>query len=189
MRIVVIGVGHIGGTVGAKWEAAGHDVVYGLRDPAKKSGAQPIGEALQGAEVVLLATPANAVRQLAHDHAKVLDGKVLIDATNNFGSDKFHHWDALKEAAPTAHLYRAFNTYGYELFQNAKVGGEQVDLFYAGPEGASKDMVERLIKDVGPNPVWVGGVDAVDVVDGVLRLWFALTRRHGRRIAFKLIED
>lgn len=29
MRIAVIGTGHIGGTLGGKWRAAGHDVVYG----------------------------------------------------------------------------------------------------------------------------------------------------------------
>ena len=31
MRIAVIGTGHIGGTLGRKWRAAGHDVVYGSR--------------------------------------------------------------------------------------------------------------------------------------------------------------
>ena len=31
MRIAVIGTGHIGGTLGSKWRAAGHDVVYGTR--------------------------------------------------------------------------------------------------------------------------------------------------------------
>jgi len=29
MRIAVIGTGNIGGTLGAKWRAAGHDVLYG----------------------------------------------------------------------------------------------------------------------------------------------------------------
>ena len=31
MRIAVIGKGNIGGTLGSKWRAAGHDVVYGAR--------------------------------------------------------------------------------------------------------------------------------------------------------------
>jgi hypothetical protein len=52
-------------------------------------------------------------------------------------------------------------------------------------------MVERLIADVGLRPVWVGGPDEVEVVDGVLRLWFALVmkRQLGRRLAFKMIQD
>jgi predicted dinucleotide-binding enzyme len=32
MRIAVIGKGNIGGSLGGKWRAAGHDVVYGARD-------------------------------------------------------------------------------------------------------------------------------------------------------------
>ena len=65
MRIAVIGKGHIGGTLGSKWRAAGHDVVYGARDG---SGPGPdgapvrsIGDALKDAEVVLLAVPGQAV--------------------------------------------------------------------------------------------------------------------------------
>jgi len=42
---------------------------------------------------------------------------------------------------------------------------------------------------VGLNPVWVGGVEHAETVDGVLRLWYTLSRTHGRRIAFKLISD
>jgi predicted dinucleotide-binding enzyme len=189
MKIAVIGAGKIGGTIGGKWEKAGHDVVYGLRDPAKKPGAKTIAQSLKGAEVVLFATPARAVEELVHDHANELDHKILIDATNNFGGDKFNQWPLLTEAMPHAQLYRAFNSYGYEVFADAKIGGAQPDLFYAGPEGVSNDKVERLIKDVGLNPVWVGGTDQAETVDGVLRLWVSLSRRHGRRSAFKLLTD
>ena len=34
MRIAVIGKGNIGGSLGSKWRAAGHEVVYGARDGA-----------------------------------------------------------------------------------------------------------------------------------------------------------
>ena len=61
MRIAVIGKGNIGGTLGSKWRAAGHDVVYGTRDGSGQGpGGAPvrsIGDALKDAEVVLLAVP------------------------------------------------------------------------------------------------------------------------------------
>ena len=38
MRIAVIGKGNIGGSLGSKWIAAGHDVVFGARDGG---GGQP----------------------------------------------------------------------------------------------------------------------------------------------------
>ncbi|MGH3504700.1 MAG: NAD(P)-binding domain-containing protein [Nocardioidaceae bacterium] len=31
MRIAVIGAGNVGGALGAKWKAAGHEVTYGSR--------------------------------------------------------------------------------------------------------------------------------------------------------------
>ena len=189
MKITIIGAGKIGGTIGGKWEAAGHEVVYGLRDPAKKEGAKPIDQALIGSEVVLLALPASALVEFVHQHAKDLDGKLLIDATNNFGAPSFNSWPEIGAAVPSARLYRAFNSLGWELFANPVLGGVQADLFYAGPEGPDKEAVETLISDVGMRPIWVGGADAAGVVDGVLRLWATLSRTRGRRIAFKLISD
>lgn len=188
MKVAVIGAGNIGGTIGEKWEHAGHDVTYGLRDPAKKKGAKPIDAALDDAGVVLLAVPGGAVVELAREHGKKLEGKVVIDATNNFQAASFHSWHELAKVIPGALLYRAFNTYGWDVFANPSLGGEQPDMFYCGPE---KDglVVERLIVDAGLRPVRVGGMDAVDTVDGVLRLWFTLSRSRGRRIAFKLISD
>jgi predicted dinucleotide-binding enzyme len=189
MRIAVIGAGNIGGTIGGRWETAGHEVVYGLRDPSKKSGARPIGDALETAEAVLLAIPGGAVAEFARDHGKALDGKIVIDATNNLRAASAHSWAEIAKAAPSAQVYRAFNTYGWEVFAEPSIGGSQPDLFYAGPDGVGQRTVERLIEDVGLRPIRVGGADAVDVVDGVLRLWFTLAQSRGRRIAFRLIAD
>lgn len=189
MKIAVIGAGKIGGTVGGKWEEAGHEVVYGLRDPAKRAGARPIAESLKGADVALLAIPAGALEQLVHDHGNDLDHKTVIDATNNFRGETFHQWPLLANAAPHAQLYRAFNSYGFDVFADATIGGAQPDMFYAGPEGASNEKLATLIRDVGLNPVWVGDTDQVETVDGVLRLWATLSRRHGRHIALKLLTD
>lgn len=189
MKIAVIGAGHIGGTVGRKWEAAGHDVVYGLRDPSKHKGAKSFNQALDGAETVLLAIPGDAVANFVRQHAQHLDGKVVIDATNNFRGASINAWSEMSAAIPKAQLYRAFNNLGWDIFDKPVVGGEQADLFYAGPEGKGKDEVERLIADAGLRPIWVGGTDQVDTIDGVLKLWYMLSQKRGRRIAFKLIAD
>jgi 8-hydroxy-5-deazaflavin:NADPH oxidoreductase len=189
VKVAVIGAGRIGGTIGARWEAEGHEVVYGLRNPSSKPGAESIAAALASAGIVLLAIPGNAVAQFVREHAKDLDGKVVIDATNNFGGASMNSWPQISPVLPKAKLYRAFNSYGFDVFAEPSLGGERPDLFYAGPDGESQKDVEQLITDVGLRPVWVGGTDAVDVVDGVLRLWFTLARHRGRRIAFRLIAD
>lgn len=188
MNIAVIGAGNIGGTIGSKWEKAGHHVTYQMREPAKKKGAVALGEGLESADVVLLAVPGKAVVDFVKEHAHVLEGKTLIDATNNPGAASFHSWHELLKSVPEALLYRAFNTYGFEVMANPDLGGDRADMFYCGPE-QDAPVVERLIEDVGLRPIRVGGMDAVDTVDGVLRLWFTLSRSHGRRIAFQLISD
>jgi len=35
VRIAVVGAGNIGRTLGTKWVAAGHEVVYGVRSPER----------------------------------------------------------------------------------------------------------------------------------------------------------
>ena len=189
MKVAVIGAGNIGGTIGEAWAKAGHEVTYGLRDPAKKKGAEPINAAIQGADAVLIAVPGGAVVDFVRDHSQALDGKTLIDATNNFRAASMHSWSELSKLVPNAQLYRAFNTLGWDVFAKPVLGGEKVDLFYAGPDGPERDKVERLIADAGMRPIRVGGPEQVDVVDGVLRLWFTLSQSRGRRIAFKLISD
>jgi len=54
MKIAVIGAGNIGRTLGSKWAAAGHEVVYGVRSPGAPgtavvglaSGCCSVGETL-----------------------------------------------------------------------------------------------------------------------------------------------
>jgi predicted dinucleotide-binding enzyme len=49
--------------------------------------------------------------------------------------------------------------------------------------------IESLIADVGLRPIRVGDIDAIEVVDGVGRLWLTLVFRQGypRRLGFQLL--
>lgn len=188
MRIAVIGAGNIGRTLGGKWAAAGHDVVYGVRRPGEP-GTAAVGDAVLNAEVVVLAVPGAAAKDVVTSLGHALAGKVVIDATNDVqGAGKLH---ALDELADGAHPVRAFNTLGWENFADPVVAGVQADLLYAAEEGIARQTAETLIRDVGLEPVWLGGVEAVDLVDVVTRLWFTLALRQGlgRRLAFKVLRE
>jgi 8-hydroxy-5-deazaflavin:NADPH oxidoreductase len=186
-RIGVIGSGNIGGTLGERWQQAGHEVVFGARSP-QPPRTVAIADAIAGAEVVVLATPGGAVPQLLAEHGPALDGRVVIDATNDIGGERLNHAEAYGVNAPGARFVRAFNTLGFEMFANPSVGGETADLFWCGPEDAG---VEQLIADVGLRPVLVGDIDAIEVVDGAARLWLTLVFRQGRprRLAFRMLAD
>src|SRR3954465_2426041 len=154
--IAVIGSGNIGGTIGEKWRRAGHDVAFASRSPAPPRTVA-IPDAIAGAEVVLLAVPGAAVPELLREHGGALDGRVVVDATNDIGGERLHHAEAYAYA-PGARFVRAFNTLGYELFEDPAIDGEVADLFWCGPHDAA---LEQLLADVGPRPVRIGDIDAI----------------------------
>jgi len=201
IRIAVLGAGNIGGTLGRKWVTAGHQVAFGVTDPGSTRAqtlrtdvgeAATIGgvtEALERVEVAVLAVPGGAVDELIRTHGGQLDGKIVVDAANRMGGGIMNSVKALSAAAPTAHVYRAFNSLGWENFAEPVFNGVQADLFFAGPDGASRETMERLIGDIGLRPVYTGGPETVGVVDAVASLWFslALGQRKGRHLAFKML--
>jgi hypothetical protein len=190
MRIAVIGTGNVGGTLGSRWRAAGHDVGYGSRSGsgAGPGGApvRPVADALADAEVVVLAVPAGAVADVISANAAALGGKVVIDAVNRMGEPEVNSRAAIQAAAPTARYVRAFNTLGWENFADPPPGA---NLFYAA-DPAARQVTEELIRAVGLGPEYVGGPDAARTVDAVLPLWFSLVQQHGghRRLAFRVLR-
>ena len=203
MNIAILGSGNIGGTLGKKWAAAGHSISFGARQPTAAkyqlllAGVGGIGrvvtiaEALAASEAVLLAIPGAAVAGLLAEHGPALNGKIILDATNRVGQAEINSLAAIAAAAPEASLYRAFSTLGWENFETPRIGGEQVDLFFCGDDGAARAAVETLITDIGLRPVYVGGREQVGVIDGLTRLWFALVfgQQRGRRLAFKMLTE
>jgi 8-hydroxy-5-deazaflavin:NADPH oxidoreductase len=190
VRIAVIGAGRIGGTVGAAWQRAGHEVTFGVREPGGRSEGGPFAtpeDAVQGADVVVFAVPGTAMDSTLAGLEHALPGKILVDATNQVRAAKARSaaLEAIgNEATP---VFRAFNSLGWEIFANPKFGDDVADLFYAGPDVPARHTVKALISDVGSRPIYVGA-DA-DVVDGALRLWFALVTnlKAGRGVALKVL--
>jgi len=192
MRIAVIGTGRIGSTLGAAFAQAGHDVALGSRNPKDSERDTPpvvdVPTALSGAEAVLLAIPAKSVPDFLASHAAQLEGPLLIDATNDVTGAVANAAAAIEQAVPNARYVRAFNTLGWENFAQPTFDGVAADLFFSAPE-ADRDVVERLITDVGLRPAYLGPRKQ-DLVDSVLPLWFTLAQLRGRRhLAFRVLED
>lgn len=202
MKIAILGTGNIGATLGTKWIKAGHTVYFGARNPqkpevqtlVKKLGANAhalsIEQAIASGEVVLFAIPGNTMDETISAHASALDGKIIIDSANKITSPVIDSLGTFAAKTPKAKLYRAFSNYGWENFENPQFGANTADLFYCGADGASRTTVEKLIADVGLNPVYLGGTDQAPLVDSLLKLWFALSsgQKKGRHLAFKVLS-
>lgn len=196
MRIAVIGTGKIGGTLGRAWARAGHVVTFGSRHPAEDevagdtdAGVASVGEALEAPDVVLLAIPGVVVGAMLAENAGRLDGRLVIDATNNVGAAVVNASAEIAAATPAARYVRAFNSLGWENYANPRFGGVAADLVFSAP-AADRATVEQLISDVGLRPAYLGE-NKQGVVDGLLSLWFNLVQAHGgnRRLAFRVLTD
>jgi len=136
-----------------------------------------------------MAVPGRAMDETITANAAQFDSKTIIDTANRMGGGPLNSLATFQARTPNARIYRAFNSYGWENFADPTYTDGPADLFYCGPDGESRSVVERLITDVGLRPMRLGDVDQADVVDSVLRPWFALAsgQQMGRHLAFKVL--
>lgn len=199
MRIAVLGARNVGGALARKWAQTGHEMMLGVRNVdnpetlalERELGATvgTVAAAIAFGEVVVFAIPGQAMEATIQAHAASLNSKIVIDAANRIGSSAMNSVADFAAHAPGAQVYRAFNSLGWENFEHPMFGDIQADLLYCGPAGASQDVVEGLIHDVGLRPVRVGDLSQVRLVDAVASLWFALVfgQGMGRHLAFKVL--
>ena len=132
LKIGIVGSGRIGGTLGALWLKAGHEVMFSSLDLehdkalaarlGNKARAGTPREAAAFGEVVLMAVPYSALPQVGRDLADAIKGKVVLDACNPIPArdGEIATWAREKgaglasaELLPGARLVRAFNAIGY----------------------------------------------------------------------------
>jgi 8-hydroxy-5-deazaflavin:NADPH oxidoreductase len=202
LSIAVLGAGNVGGTLGRKWNVAGYRVAFGVSDPKGKN-AQALRNELDdqvtigsvadvlstNPEVVVMALPGTAMDATITKYADQLDGGIIIDTANRMGGGPMNSFAAFQLHTPRAHVFRAFNTLGWENLANPEFAGITADLFYCGPDGDARSVVEQLIAAIGLRPMYLGGVEQVGLVDAVGGLWFALVfgQGKGRHLAFKVL--
>jgi len=196
--IAVIGAGRVGRTLAAAWVKAGHQVAIGTRTP--ETASVPAGAAvteplpaLEEARVVVYAIPGAAMAETLAAHTVELEGRIVIDASNNMAPDRgTPELSGLRYLPDGAIGFRAFNSVGWENMADPVIGGEVADMFFAGPDGAERQVVAGLISDVGFRPVYAGGSPAAfAAVDSLAGLWLtlALGQGYGRRLAFRVLTE
>ena len=176
MRIGVIGSGRIGGTLGALWAKAGHEVMFSDRDAEQaKRAAEGAGanartgtakEAVAFADAVLIAVPYAALPAIAKEVGADLKGKVVIDPNNPIPKRDGEMAVAAKEKGaavttaamfPGAHTFRAFNAIGYQTFQSeAYRAPPRLAVPVAADDPGALKLGMQLVEDAGFEPVAVG---------------------------------
>jgi 8-hydroxy-5-deazaflavin:NADPH oxidoreductase len=170
MRIGVVGSGRIGSTVGARLAHAGHEVVFsGSRTPGKPaqlanslpgaSAASP-AEAVATTDAVVFAVPWTQIDDVLRQ-AGPLDGRIVIDTTNQFGARGVEDLNGATAIAtnarrmPGARVAKAFNTYtsGFQRDVGAGRVIQAVAMFFASLAESAVDTTAAIVADCNFIPV------------------------------------
>lgn len=179
MRIAIIGAGRVGTTLGAGWTAGGHDVVYGVRDP-QGGDRVAVGDAVDGADVVVNALPFDAV---AGVFAGLDVGEaIVIDASNPLtpGANEAERETASSGAERLAGLtgssrvVKAFNTTGSANMADPAFPGGAAAMLVAGDDEAAKATVSDLAAALGFDPVDAGPLSGARDLEHVANLWIRM---------------
>jgi predicted dinucleotide-binding enzyme len=180
-KIGMVGSGREGGALGKLFAKAGHPVMFSSRHPETlkdlAAAAGPLAQtgtveqAIAFGDVIVLGVPPTAVEQIGKDHGPALAKKVLvIDVSNPIpqrdGEDFVKSVNAQGGAGlvtakwlPGSHIVRAFNAIGSgRLAEIAHRPGEKVGVPIAGDDQKAIATAEALIRQIGFEPVLVGGL-------------------------------
>jgi 8-hydroxy-5-deazaflavin:NADPH oxidoreductase len=168
VRIAVLGGGHVGSALAESWREQGHDVSVSTRET--------VAETASASEVVVLAVPATAVADTL-GAAGSLDGKILVDATNNVSGGPAGL--VIAELVPGARYVKAFNAV-FATFMHDTPASPPASLVYCGDDAEAKEVVGGLIRDVGFEPVDAGGAEVTPLVEAFAQLIIGIAYAQGR---------
>jgi predicted dinucleotide-binding enzyme len=115
----------------------------------------------------MVSVPYRALPELGKELADLIKGKALIDTCNPFPSrdGEIAAWAREKgaglasaELLPGARIVRAFNAIGYSRMGEAHQQPGRIGMPIAGDDAAAIALASRLIRDIGYEPVLVGGL-------------------------------
>jgi predicted dinucleotide-binding enzyme len=181
LKIAMVGAGREGGALGTLFVKAGHPVMFSSRHPENLkdlvAGLGPLAQAgsveqaIAFGDIVTMAVPYTAMEEIGKAHARTLASKILVmDVSNPIPrrdgeafvkavADQGGPGLVTAKLLPGARIVRAFNAIGFgRLAQIAHRAGDPVGVPIAGDDPNAIAVAERLIREIGFEPVVVGGL-------------------------------
>jgi 8-hydroxy-5-deazaflavin:NADPH oxidoreductase len=174
MRIAIVGAGNVGKALSAAAVAAGHDVAVSAttkenaEEAAAAAGARAAAnnaDAVNGAEIVVLALPHAAVDEVANELGPALAGKVVVDASNPLNTTSTDlvtvgtsSAEDLQRQLPDASVIKAFNTTFASRHGSPTEGDAPLDAFIAGDDADAKAKVGELASSLGYRVIDAGSL-------------------------------
>jgi 8-hydroxy-5-deazaflavin:NADPH oxidoreductase len=206
MKIAIIGAGNVGRALSTALDRAGHQVTISSRDPedagavASATGARAARsntEAVQGAEVVILAVPFASIEDVAREISDAAGDKIVVDVTNAMGADGEPYvpdagsaGEAVQGWLPRARVVKAFNTLIASTQLDPVVEDVQLDGFAAGDDEEARSTVLELMRSVGVRAIDAGPLRRARELEALayLNIWLNIQNPSwGWRTGWKLL--
>jgi 8-hydroxy-5-deazaflavin:NADPH oxidoreductase len=181
LKIGMVGSGREGSALGTLFVKAGHPVMFSSRHPETLkdlvAGLGPLAQAgtveqaIAFGEVVAIIIPYTAMEGIGKAHATALAAKTLVmDVSNPIArrdgedlvkwvNDQGGAGLATAKLLPGAKIVRAFNAIGFRrLAEIAHRPGDPVGVPIAGDDAKAIEVAQKLIREIGFEPVLVGGL-------------------------------
>ena len=201
--IAILGAGNVGIALARALIARGESIVFGVPNPDKYRDAvaalgpsATIGNtagAIEGAEVVVLATPYGAALDIARSVADWSD-RILVDATNPLApglaglsvGTTTSGAEQIAAAARGARVVKAFNTTGAENMADSRYAGGQVFMPVCGDDADARSRVIALATLIGFDAVDCGDLKSARYLEPFAMTWIHLAIKlgQGRNFAF-----
>jgi predicted dinucleotide-binding enzyme len=184
----IVGVGNIGSALARHLSRGGESLVLAAKGSAHAEAlANELGalvrtasveDAIANADAIVFALWLDVLKEVIPQHARLLEGKVVIDPSNPIGFDgSGNAFRTLPDGQSSgsivagllpagAHYAKAFGTLAAEALAGAAFRQpRRAALFYATDDDVAATTVERLIRVAGFDPLKAGGLDAAGRIE------------------------
>ena len=178
-HISILGTGNMGQAIAAVAGKGGHTV--------QLLGSSETDTPVTG-DVVVLAVPYPALREVVAQRADELAGKVVVDITNPLNFETFDSLVVaadgsaaaeLADALPQSHVLKAFNTTFAGTLVAGTVGSLPTTVLIAGDDAEAKSTLAGIVTSGGLKAVDAGSLDRARELEalGFLQLSLAINEK------------
>ncbi len=195
MKIGIIGSGDVAQSLGKGLVNAGHQVMLGTRDTAKKEltawrkkndKKRSLGSTTEAAsfgEIVILAVAWHAAEDILAQVRPELAGKVVIDVTNPLVFTEgepptlsightISAGEIVQASLPDSHIIKTLNIVSHNHMVQPKYAEGLPIMFVAGNNQSAKNATRDLLADLGwEDMLDIGGIEKSRLLEPMCLLW------------------
>ncbi len=197
-KVSVIGNGNVGSRISDLLLKNGYDVTIGAREvnESKEIKERSFEDAIKESNIIILAIPFKAVEESISKFKNVLEGKIIIDATNPLNDD----WSPLElengisageyiaSLFPKSIVVKSFQMIFADIMteDRLKYNNEKATVFISTDNVEAGNIVKEMVDNIGMSGVLTGSLKAARYTEAMahLNILLAVSQGNGTNSGF-----